>query len=354
VWPIHGDLPKVGDVSPQLIIGSTNFNGKAGEYTCRAPLDEEFIPTCIAVIARDHVLAVEPLDEEPLRAADGVYEVPDLVIESLGEPLQPMNAALLVKVVDAATQGPLTGTPTITFLQRADNGASGKMINDGVRTEPQLIRPGRCAVMVSCRGYVADWVAGDYAARAEPYVITLALRPAVRSVRGVVVDADQKPVAKALVSWLGEDGAQMRATALDPVTTDAEGRFEFEAVAGTRGRLAVEADTLVPALVDVAAGNGDATTRVELKRGVTVSFTCTPTADGNTPGGNLRIVQDDGTLVREDWSAPFTRSTTRWPKLLTLTPGKYRYRVDFLSRANDEGEFIASEGAAIVVTPRAR
>jgi hypothetical protein len=69
----------------------------------------------------------------------------------------------------------------------------------------------------------------------------------------------------------------------------------------------------------------------------------------------LKITRLDGTIVRDDWDLRCTRFFERpWPKTITLAPGKYRYHVDFATRADDDGEFTVSEGAEIRVTPRAR
>jgi hypothetical protein len=364
VFPIHGNVPMVGETFPnpkadrtQMMVGSSSFNARGGDYVCRAPLNDDILPSCVAVIARNRILAVVPLDESQLFGSKGDHEVSDLVIEAGSLPpegVDPTHVALVVRVVDAVTKEPLDEALTISYLNRVDGRGSSMLNNLGAQREPQIIQPGSCGIVARCRGYVPAWTAGEFTPRAEPYVVTLELRRAVRAARGIVVDADQRPVANAHVFWFSGDEAPTHVSAIEPVTTDAEGRFEFEAVDAARGRIAVEADGYVPTFVDVAAGNDDTTSSVEMKRGVPVTFTCAPTADGNTPGGNLRIVNDEGALVREDWSAPFTRSATKWPKALTLAPGKYRYHVDFLSRADDEGEFVATDGAQVVVTPRAR
>jgi RNA polymerase sigma-70 factor (ECF subfamily) len=356
VWPVAGETPSLGSAHTYVAVGVTSFDARRGEYTCTAALSDEddFRPTCLVVEYRDRVVATMPLDEALLEPTDETHEVPDLVIDAPPKNLEPVFATLEVHVVDAATGQPIDGSVSCTILLRFDSGATSKLAGAAGSQRTQRIPPSRASIVASCRGYVADWINGDFAARVEPYSVTVALKRAVRAVRGEVLDPDHKPVAGARVCWLGEKDGSFRGTAVEPVSTDASGRFEFVAVGASRGRVAVEAEHFVPALSDVAAGTEDASAQVELARGVAVTFTASPDANGNEPNGVLQITRADGTIVRDDWDLRCTRFDRPWPKTITLAPGTYRYRVDFVTRADDDGEFTVSVGAEVRVEPQAR
>lgn len=352
VWPVAGELPDVGTPKPLLMVGSSSFDAKRGEYTCIAPLfDDDLRPTCLVAELGMRVIAVMPLDEALLEPTDDVHEAPDLVVADFVKPPEATNAVLDVSVVDAATGQLLEGEPTnISILLRLDGVASSMLANQGSSHRQQVIPPSRASIVASSRGYVSDWIDGDFAARAEPYPLTIALRRAVRAVRGTVLDAEHKPVAGARVCWLREADGGLRGTALEPATTDASGRFEFVAVGARRGRVAVEAEHFVPAFADVEAGDKDVTAQVELERGVAVKFSASD-PNGNSVRAVLRITRPDGSLVRDDWDLRFTRFNRAWPLTLTLAPGPYRYHVDFAQRADADGEFVATDGAEVVVAP---
>jgi RNA polymerase sigma-70 factor (ECF subfamily) len=355
VWPVFGAIPKVGAPYTSAAAGLMSFDAKRGEYTATALLDDELRPTCLVAEAGMWVIAVMPLDEALLEPTDDVHEVPDLVVADLVKPPETATAALDVTVVDAAGGQPLEGETThISILVRLDGGASSLLGNQGSSHRQQVIPPSRASIVASCRGYVADGVDGDFPARAEPYVLKLALQRGVRAVRGVVLDGERHPVAGARVCWLCEAGGVFRGTALEPATTEASGRFEFVAVGSGRGRVAVEAEHLVPAFADVEAGDKDVTADVELASGVTVTFTLAPNPDGRELPGVLRITRSDDSIVRDDWDLRHARFTRKWPRTLTLAPGPYRFHVDFMSRADADGDFTASEAAEVVVAPRVR
>jgi len=357
VWLVTGETPALGSAHTYIAIGSMSFDARRGEYTCTVPLfddDDDLRPTCLVVEFRDRVVATMPLDEALLERTEETHDVPDLVVAAPTESLEPVMATLDLRVVDASNGQLLDGVVDTTILVRRDVGATSKLGGRGASRRTQRILPSRASIVASGRGYVSDWVDGDFAARAEPYVVTVALQRAVRAVRGVVLDLEHDPVAGARVCWLVESDGAFRGTALERVSTDASGRFEFVAVGAGRGRVAVEADHFVPAFSDVAAGDEDASARVELARGVAVTFTASSDANGNESNGVLRITRADGTVVRDDWDLRCTRFDRPWPKTITLAPGTYRYHVDFVTRADADGEFTAGEGAQILVTPRAR
>jgi RNA polymerase sigma-70 factor (ECF subfamily) len=356
VWPVAGETPALGSTHTYVAVGQTSFDARHGEYTCTAALydEDDLRPTCLVVEYRDRVVATMPLDEALLEPTEETHEVPDLVIAAPPKSIEPVYATLDVHVVDAATGHPIDGSVDCTFLVRLDVGGTSKIAGHGASRKTQRIPPSRASIVASARGYVADWVDGDFAARAEPYAVTITLQRAVRAVRGVVLDSERNPVAGARVCWLGEQSGSFRGTAVEPVATDASGRFEFVAIGASRGRVAVEAEHFVPAFTDVAAGAEDANAPVELARGASVTFTASPDASGDEPNGVLRITRADGTVVRDDWDLRCTRFDRPWPKTITLAPGKYSYHVDFVTRADDDGEFTTSEGAEIRVTPRSR
>jgi RNA polymerase sigma-70 factor (ECF subfamily) len=356
VWAVTGETPALGSAHTYIAVGWNSFDARRGEYTCTVALSDEddFRPTCLVAEYRDRVVATMSLDEALLEPTEETHEVPDLVIAAPTKSLEPIYATLDVRVVDAANGQLLEGSTDLTVLARLDAGPTSKVGGTGPSRRSQRILPSRASIVANCRGYVADWVDGDFAARAEPYPVTVALQRAVRAVRGEVLDPERKPVAGARVCWLGEKDGSFRGTAVEPVLTDASGRFEFVAVGASRGRVAVEAEHLVPAFSDVAAGTEDASARIELARGVPVTFTASPDAKGNDLPGVLLIAHLDGTIVRDEWDLRYSRFDRPWPKTITLAPSTYRYHVDFVTRADADGEFTASEGAEVRVTPRAR
>jgi hypothetical protein len=148
----------------------------------------------------------------------------------------------------------------------------------------------------------------------------------------------------------------LRATALDPVTTDEAGHFSFPAVAASHGRLSVECDGYAPTFADVDAGKDAVWKNVALERGVTVEFQCRPDPNGSTPSADIQITAKDGATIRRDWNERFTRREDGWPRRITLAPGIYHYQVVFSVDADApaSGDFEAIDGAEIVITPTTR
>jgi RNA polymerase sigma factor (sigma-70 family) len=355
VWANFGEIPKVEAPYTGGGAGSSSFDGKRGEFTCTALLDDELRPTCLVAEAGMWVIAVMPLDEALLEPTDDVHEVPDLVVADVVKVPEAATAALDVSVVDAATGQLLEGEATnISILARLDGGGSSLQGDQGSSHRQQVLQPCRASIVATSRGYVSDWLDGDFPARTEPYVVKIALQRTVRAVRGVVLDGDHRPVSGARVCWLAERDGTIRGTALEPATTDASGRFEFVAVGAGRGRVAVEAEHLVPAFADVEVGDKDVNAQVELASGVTVTFNLAPNPDPSEPPGVIRVTRSDDSIVRDDWDLRYTRFTRKWPRTVTLAPGPYRFHVDFMSRDDADGEFTASEGAEVVVTSHPR
>ena len=165
----------------------------------------------------------------------------------------PTYASLQGKVVDALTGAPIAGA-TLTLGGLTRNSAA-----DGAFTF-QSLNPGNFTLTVDATGYQSVTASGTMTLGANDVgSIRLTKVAATRKLSGIVTDAlTQAPIAGAKLSLSGVAGS---------ATTGSDGRYSFDAVAGTSASLTATAQGYVTQTFALTFGQlGDASFDLQLAR----------------------------------------------------------------------------------------
>jgi RNA polymerase sigma-70 factor (ECF subfamily) len=355
---LAGPTPAVGAAATNSF-GGNSIDSKSGDFSLVVMLEDlgDATPSSIAVVVRGRVVAVAPLAPIDMRPSASLHELGDLVVDLQALPLHPVVGAIRVHAIDAISSSPVSISRV--DIRSARTRGTGASRGENLRGEGIMfagIDPGPTLVRVRSESHVPAWREIEVVASEEPVDVTLALTPATRIVRGEVLDPAGRPVTDARVWWLEREGASWRRTPLDPAMTNGAGRFESAAVGDEGAAVQIESPSFVPATIEVAAATTSGETGeldpITLERGVKVTFRINTTA--SVARSVLRIATMEGECVWQDWSDDPETWVEGTRRTLTLAPGTYHYRCTVDGFAPVEAEFTASEGAEIIVTPRAR
>jgi RNA polymerase sigma factor (sigma-70 family) len=219
----------------------------------------------IALVVRDRTLGTVAVSSAKV-GANG----PDLVVDLSQLPSNPTGAAVELRLLDAQSGALFTASEAVVQYSSSFGdpqqpgvgtryGASSIRKISGGTVTIDNVHPGRCTIKIEVDGMAPIRREFDVVARAEPYRIDLAVRPADATLRGQIVDPDGKPLAKAHVRLLERTKSGFDAGNVPPTLTNGEGRFIFEKLASGDGVLIVYALPFAPAIVPVKlAVDGDA------------------------------------------------------------------------------------------------
>jgi len=290
----------------------------------------------------------------------------DVVVDLAKLPPPKRYASLVVAVVDAASGEPvpawkidLSGDP-LTLAEAELKHDERDVADAAGRATFEALEVGGYDVTIRAEGY-APLFANVRVAPAErdgaPSVARLALRRATATVAGRVVDEDGRPAENAEVALLGQDGLAALPSPEYRTRCDADGRFEFAAVAEGDYFVAASLEGFAPAcLPAVAHPAGDAAAVaardalvVRLWRGFTVVVD--PRCDGKHVDGPFSFrIRDSRGIALHDHHRPrsvTTMSGGAFP--FQVAPGDYTVELFSLQFAPNRTAFHAAPGATVVV-----
>jgi hypothetical protein len=259
---------------------------------------------------------------------------PDLVVDLSRLPSAPGGAAIELRLLDAQSGALITSSEAVVEFsssfedpQQAGAGtsygaSSRRKISGGIATI-DAVHPGHCRLTVEIDGMAPIHREFDVVARAEPYRIDLVVRAADALLRGLIVDPDGKPLAKAHVRLLERTKSGLDADNIPPTLTNGEGRFIFEKLASGDGVLIVYALPFAPAIVPVKlAADGDAGS-IALAAGGRVVVTVTRARGDPTQSsfGALHVARtaDGMTLADSAWEGSVDwKTATRFELVLPV------------------------------------